>query len=75
MLEAGSIVEIDYTAAQALGQIVEHCRDANIILAVARLESVRAQDALQRFGVMEKLGENRIFRSVDEAIRTLAPEK
>ena len=75
VLEAGSIVEIDYTAAQALGQIVEHCRDANIILAVARLESVRAQDALQRFGVMEKLGENRIFHSVDEAIRTLAPEK
>jgi SulP family sulfate permease len=75
VLEAGSIVEIDYTAAQALGQIVEHCRDANIILAVARLESVRAQDALQRFGVIEKLGENRIFRSVDEAIRTLAPEK
>jgi len=75
VLEAGSIVEIDYTAAQALGQIVEHCRDASIILAVARLESVRAQDALQRFGVIEKLGENRIFRSVDEAIRTLAPEK
>jgi sulfate permease, SulP family len=47
----------------------------NIVLAIARLESVRAQDALQRFGIMELLGENRIFHSVDEAIRTLAPEK
>jgi len=75
VLEANSIVEIDYTAAQAFAQIIDHCRDVGIVFAVARLESVRAQDALQRFGIMEKLGENRIFHSVDEAIRALAPAK
>lgn len=75
VLEASSIVEIDYTAAQALLQIVEHCRDVDIVFAVARLESVRAQGALQRFRVMATLGENRIFHSVDEAIRALASEK
>ncbi len=75
VLEAGSIVEIDYTAAQTFAQIIDHCRDKNIVFAVARLESVRAQEALERFGIMEKLGENRIFHSVEEAIRALAPEK
>jgi SulP family sulfate permease len=75
VLEAGSIVEIDYTAAQALAQIIAHCRDTDIIFAIARLESVRAQDALQRFGIMAALGEDRIFHSVDEAIRKLAPEE
>jgi MFS superfamily sulfate permease-like transporter len=73
VLEASSIVEIDYTAAQALLQIIEHCHDVDIILAVARLESVRAQDAVQRFGLIDRLGENRVFHSVDEAIRTLKP--
>jgi MFS superfamily sulfate permease-like transporter len=75
VLEASSIVEIDYTAAQAVAQIIEHCREANIVLAVARLESVRAQDALQRFGILKQLGENRVFHSVDEAIRALRPTK
>jgi SulP family sulfate permease len=73
VLEASSIVEIDYTAAQALLQIIEHCREADIALAVARLESVRAQDAVQRFGLMARLGENHVFHSVDEAIRELLP--
>jgi SulP family sulfate permease len=75
VLEASSIVEIDFTAARTLGEIIAHCREANIVFAVARLESLRAQEALDRFGIMEALGENRIFHSVDEAIRTLAPEK
>jgi MFS superfamily sulfate permease-like transporter len=73
VLEASSIVEIDYTAARAFAQIIDHCRDGHIVFAVARLESVRAQEALERFGIMERLGENRIFHSVDEAIRDLMP--
>jgi MFS superfamily sulfate permease-like transporter len=73
VLEASSIVEIDYTAAQALLQIIEHCRDSDIIFAVARLESVRAQEAVQRFGLIARLGDNHVFHSVDEAIRTLKP--
>ena len=73
MLEASSIVEIDYTAAQALSEIIVHCRDKRIIFAIARLESVRAEAALERFGVMEKLTPPRLFHSVDEAIRELKP--
>jgi hypothetical protein len=43
-----------------------------VIFAVARLESLRAQQALLRFGILDLLGKDRIFHSVDEAIRALA---
>ena len=39
--------------------------------AIARLESVRAQEALTRFHIHEVLHPDRIFRSVEEAIRAL----
>lgn len=71
VLEASSVVEIDYTAAQILDEIIDRCRDRKIVFAIARLTSLRAQQALVRFGIMEKLGPQRQFRSVDEAIRTL----
>jgi SulP family sulfate permease len=38
---------------------------------VARLESVRAQEAFQSFGLVELLGADHIFHSVEEPIRTL----
>lgn len=73
VLEASNIVEIDYTAAQALIQTVTHCRNAGAIFAIARMESVRAQEALARFGIIDLVGPQRIFHSVDAAIRTLHP--
>jgi hypothetical protein len=42
-----------------------------VAFAVARLESVRAQEALVRFGLIDLIGADHIFRSVDEALRTL----
>ena len=43
------------------------------MFAIARLESVRAQEALTRFHVHDVLSPDRIFRSVEEAIRALVP--
>ena len=40
--------------------------------AIARLQSIRAQDAVVRFGIDELLGPDRMFRSVEEAIRALS---
>jgi sulfate permease, SulP family len=73
VLEASSIVEIDYSAAQALREAIEKCRARKIDFAVARLESVRAQQSFEQFGVKAALGTDRIFHSVDEATRRLAP--
>ncbi len=42
---------------------------------MARLESVRAQAALTRFHIHDVLDPDRLFRSVEEAIRALAPDE
>ena len=75
VLEATGIVEIDFTAAQTLIDLVRKCHANGATVAVARLESTRAQDAFERFGIYEVLPRERIFRSVDEAVRTLTRPK
>jgi MFS superfamily sulfate permease-like transporter len=69
VLEATGIVEIDFTAAQILSDIIRTYRAAGVDLAIARLESVRAQDAIARFGIAALLGADHLFHSVEEAIR------
>ena len=71
VLEAGSIVAIDYTAADVLAEVIRKCRADGADFAVARLELIRAQEAFQSFGLVELLGADHIFHSVEEAIRTL----
>ncbi|MDX8477827.1 SulP family inorganic anion transporter [Mesorhizobium sp. VK24D] len=75
VLEASNIVEIDYTAAQTLIDAIHHCRDKGAVFAIARMESLRAQAALKRFGIADLVGPQRIFHSVDAAIRALGPEQ
>jgi hypothetical protein len=48
---------------------------ANIRFAVARLESERAHEALNRFGVLDALGPEGLFHSVDEAVNRLARQQ
>lgn len=74
VLEASSIVEIDFTAARILAHVIARCRSLGVDFAIARLESVRAQTKLETFGVMKELAEGRLFHSVDQAIRALAPD-
>ena len=73
VIEANSIVEIDYTAAQVVGDGIRKLREQGIELAFARLESVRAQDAFTRLGLEKLIGADHLFHSVEEAVRTLAP--
>ena len=69
VLEATGIVEIDFTAAQVLTEIIRQCHADGVDFAIARLESLRAQDAMARFGINAILGPDRQFHSVEEAIR------
>ena len=75
VLEATGIVEIDFTAAQMLIDLIGECRKQGVNLAIARLESPRAQRAFERFGIYEVLPRDRLFQSVDEAVRKLAPDR
>ena len=71
VIEASGILEVDFTAAQVLIDLIEICRRDGITVAVARLESVRAQDAFARFGINSRLGPDRVFLSVDQALKAL----
>jgi SulP family sulfate permease len=71
VLEATGIVETDFTAAQILTDLVRRCHADGVDFAIARLESIRALDAMKRFGICDLLGADHIFQSVDEAIKAL----
>ena len=71
VLEASGILEIDFTAAQILLELLRECREAGVTVAMARLESTRAQEAFARFEIYDVLPKDHIFRSVDQAIHTL----
>jgi SulP family sulfate permease len=75
VLEASSIVEIDFTASTMLNAVIDAAHAAGLDFAVARLESVRAMAAFERFGVTQHLGPRRIFDSVEQAIQTLAGDR
>jgi sulfate permease, SulP family len=72
VLEASGMVEIDFTAAQVLHDLLKASREDGVTVAVARLESTRAQDAFERFRIYDALPREHVFRSVEEAVRKLA---
>jgi MFS superfamily sulfate permease-like transporter len=72
ILEASGILEIDFTAAQTLLDLLRECHKDGVTVAMARLESIRAQHAFERFKVYDVLPKDHIFHSVDEAVRALA---
>jgi len=72
VIEANALVEIDYTGAAMLEEVVRGLRARGIDLALARLESVRAQESFARLGLMDLFGHDHIFHSVEQAVETLA---
>jgi sulfate permease, SulP family len=58
-----------------LRDLIIVCGEHHVTFAVARLESVRAQAAFERFGLYEVLPRDHVFHSVDEAVRRLGPAK
>ncbi len=72
VLEATGIIEIDFTAAQILIDLIKQCHEGGVTVAIARLESPRAQQGFERFKLYDVVPKERFFHSVDEAIRTLA---
>jgi MFS superfamily sulfate permease-like transporter len=73
VIEANAIVELDYTGAKILGEAIARLQARGVVVAVARLESLRAEASFARQGLTAMIGEARIFHSVEEAVRALAP--
>ncbi|HYA71901.1 MAG TPA: SulP family inorganic anion transporter [Roseiarcus sp.] len=72
VIEANAIVEIDYTGAKVLSDVVQRLRADGVDVAFARLESVRAQQSFTRQGLEALVGRDHLFHSVEEAVRALA---
>ncbi len=72
VIEANALVEIDYTGATVLADLIHRLRNRGVDVAVARLELLRAQQSFARLGLFTLLGRDHVFRSVQEAIDALA---
>jgi MFS superfamily sulfate permease-like transporter len=68
VLEAAGIIGVDYTGAQAFAGLVDDCKSMGVALAVARLESLEAQQAFVRYGLTNLIGAGRIFPTVAQAV-------
>jgi SulP family sulfate permease len=69
VLEASGVVEIDYTGARLLIATIESLRRRGISVALARLAAGKARRAAERTGLVACIGEDRVFRTVDEAVK------
>ena len=71
VIEANAVSEIDYTGAMVLAGLVSRLRARGVDVAIARLESVRAQKSFARQGLEALIGRDHLFHSVEEAVQAL----
>lgn len=69
VIEANGVITIDFTGAQIVRHLLSDLNRRGVDVALARLESERAHQAATRTGVIAALGTERVFRSVEDAIR------
>ena len=68
------MIDLDYTGAYALRQMLDQLDDSGVSFAMARTnETVRA--GLARSGLLARIGEDHLFASVGEAVNALHPDK
>ena len=70
VIEAHGVIDIDFTGSDMLQKLVAELRARGVDLAIARMSSERARAAARRTGLIDALGENHMFRSVEEAVRS-----
>ncbi len=71
VLEVGATVDLDITSAEALEQLVTQLRAADIDFALADIRQPMIRQ-LQRTGLLKVVREDKVFRTVDEAVVALS---
>jgi len=74
VIEATGIIDIDYTGSQRMRRMVGDLAKDGTTVAIARLSAGRAQAQAQRTGLIDTIGADRVFMSVEDAVRKLAPD-
>ena len=73
VIEASGIIDIDYTGSKILQQGIADLKAAGIVVAIARLSEERAQIQAGDSGLIDAIGTDHIFLSVEDAVRKLGP--
>jgi MFS superfamily sulfate permease-like transporter len=74
VIEASGIIDIDYTGSQLLQRAIADLKAKGVTVAIARLSHEQAQLEAGRSGLVESLGKDHVFMSVEEAVRKLGPQ-
>ncbi len=72
VIDAVAIGDIDFTGARALAQMLDDLDRAHVVMALARVEPGATQH-LARTGLLDRIGRDHLFASVDEAVVCLGP--
>jgi MFS superfamily sulfate permease-like transporter len=75
VIEASGIIDIDYTGSKILQQAFADLQAKGVVIAIARLSEKRAQDQAGRSGLIEAIGADHVFLSVEDAVRKLGPNR
>ncbi len=70
VLDAIGMSDVDFTGSRALGQVLHACERDHVVFGVARA-GAHARESLWRSGLEARIGENRFFSTVDEAVTAL----
>jgi sulfate permease, SulP family len=73
VIEASGIIDIDYTGSQLLQRAIADLKAKGVTVAIARLSHEQAQREAGRSGLVESIGRDHVFKSVEEAVRKLGP--
>jgi len=67
VLDLVSMGDIDYTGGLTLARTIEHLQQRNITVALASAEDVLSE--LERLGVIDRIGRDRLFESAHDAVQ------
>ena len=73
VLDANGMSDIVYTGVRMLGELITELRQQNVAIAIARSSHLIHRE-LKRGGLLQNLGPDRLFATVEEAAGTLAAE-
>jgi MFS superfamily sulfate permease-like transporter len=72
VLDTVGMTDVDFTGSRELGRVLDACDRSHIEVAVARAGDT-AIASLRRSGLVARIGEDRFYPTVDEAVSALAP--
>jgi SulP family sulfate permease len=74
VLDAVAIGDIDFTGTRALSQVLDELERSHVVVAVAVARAgAGARENLARSGLLDRIGPDHLFPSVDEAVVALGP--